>query len=281
MQNSHYQKEGEKENLKILAIGFALIVFVAAITIFKFYATRNSNQTTTKINQIAKIETVNTSEISKITPQGLMKKIQTEGAINLIDLRNGTDYATEHIADSQNIPFSDIPASLAKLDKNKPYVFLDYTEDVSTINSVANFLSSNGYKNIYYLEGGFAEWKNGFSPTVSTGNPASFSDQAKVKYITPEDLKKIIDQKNILIIDVRASQDFTSEHLNTAINIPLSELEKRRLEINSNRKIILYDKTGINSFKGAVRLFDLGFFNAFSLSNGIDGWKQKGFETIK
>ncbi len=279
MQNNQYQKE--KENLKILAIGFALIVFVAVITIFKFYTVRNSNQATTKISPETKIETIDISKINKITPQDLMKKIQAGEAISLIDLRNEPDYATEHIADSQNIPLSNISAFLGKLDKNKPCVFIDYTADATTLNSIASFLSSNGYKNIYYLGGGFAEWKNSFSPTVSAGNPTSFSDQAKVNYITPEDLKKIIDQKNILIIDVRASQDFASEHLNNAINIPLSELEKRRLEINSNKKIILCDKTGIDSFKGTVRLFDLGFFNVFSLSNGIDAWKQKGFETAK
>jgi rhodanese-related sulfurtransferase len=279
MQNDQYQKENE--NLKILAIGFALIIFVAVITIFKFYAGRNSTQAKIVVNQTTKTETVDTSKISKITPQDLMKKIQARETISLIDLRNGTDYATEHIADSQNIPLSEIPTSLAILDKNKTLIFFDYTADVSTINSVANFLSPNGYKNIYYLEGGFSEWKNGFNPTVNAGNSASFSDQAKVNYITPEDLKKIIDQKNILIIDVRVNQDFNLEHLNNAINIPLSELEKRRSEINSNGRVILYDKTGNDSFKGAVRLFDLGFFNVFSLSNGIDAWKQKGFETVR
>jgi rhodanese-related sulfurtransferase len=58
-------------------------------------------------------------------------------------------------------------------------------------------------------------------------------------------------------------------------------LEKRKKDIPIGKKIVLYDNDGLGAFKAGVRLFDMGFFNTFTLSDGLDAWKKKNYELVK
>lgn len=273
----------KNENLKALAVGFGLILIIALITFFKSgIVQKNSTKNDSSITiDLKKRESINTEKINKITPKELAQKITTEKNLTIIDLRNDADYKKEHIPHSQNIPLPTLSV-MDNLDKNGNYVILDDICEIPTINSVAIYLATRNFRNIYYLDGGFTAWKNNFNPTINDGDPKSFSDQAKVTYISSDELKKTINQETMLIIDLRENYEFNLEHLNGAINIPLGELEKRSSEIYSSpKKIILYDNTGIDAFKGAVKLFDLGIPKVLTLSDGLLTWKQKGFEIIK
>jgi hydroxyacylglutathione hydrolase len=279
MQNGYDDQKGE--NLKILAIGFILIFIIGAITFFKSGLLKYPTKTDQKTElDLKKRETIDSTKISKLTSIELAKEIRDQKELTLLDLRSDVDYKKEHIPNSQNIPLDQLPSAFSILDKSKTYVLFDDTCEIITVNSVANIFAANKYKNIYYLDGGFNAWKNQFNSTISEGDPKSFSDQAKVNYISSDELKKIIDQ-NLFLVDVRKNSEFNLEHLNGATNIPLDDLEKRSSEIPSGKKTILYDNTGIDAFKGAVRLFDLGNFNILSLSDGLNAWKKKGFEVIK
>ena len=279
MQNNY--SEQKNSNLKALAIGFGLILVIASITMLKSGFIKNPLQADPNTElDLKKREDVDNTKISKITPAELAKKTQTDSTdMLIIDLRERADYAKEHLAKSQNIPLSEGFSAFDRLDRSKEYVLFDTNCETIVVNAIADALTAKNFKNIYYLGGGFSAWKNEFSSTVSAGDPTSFSDQAKVNYIASTELKKISDQK-LTIVDLRKSPEFSAGHLKGAINIPLEELEKRNKEIPFNRKTILYDATGIDAFKGTVRLFDLGFFNVFALSDGLDGWKKQGFEVV-
>jgi rhodanese-related sulfurtransferase len=145
-----------------------------------------------------------------------------------------------------------------------------------------SILPQSGFKNVFYLSGGFTEWKDENNGTASAGDPSSFSDQAKVNFIKGDDLKKAIDNnEDLLIIDLRKEAAFSGGHIKNAINIYLGDLEKRRSEIPLGKKVVLVDNDGLWAFQGAVRLFDAGVFNVFALSEGLDAWKQKGYEVVK
>ncbi|MFZ2226585.1 MAG: rhodanese-like domain-containing protein [Candidatus Moraniibacteriota bacterium] len=277
MQNNY--SEQKNGNLKALAIGFGLILIIASITLLKSGFIKNPIKANQKTDLDLKArESVDSTKISKITPAELGKKNQADsGAMLIIDLRERADYEKEHLVKSQNIPLSEGFSAFDRLDKNKEYVLFDTQCETIIVNAFADALSAKNFKNIHYLEGGFEAWKKEFGSTISAGDPTSFSDQAKVNFIASVELKKISNQK-LTIVDLRKSPEFSSGHLVGAINIPLEELEKRSKEIPFNRKTILYATTGIDAFKGAVRLFDLGFFNVFALSDGLDGWKKQGFE---
>ena len=84
-------------------------------------------------------------------------------------------------------------------------------------------------------------------------------------------------ETNLVFIDLRNEKDFQIRHLTGARNIFLESLEEKNKEIPLGKKIILYDKDSFGSFKGAVRLFDLGIFNVSALSDGFETLKEKGF----
>ncbi|MFA5961692.1 MAG: rhodanese-like domain-containing protein [Parcubacteria group bacterium] len=273
----------EEKNIKAIAIGLFLIALISAITIFK---SNSEKKTSFKNNQeaaVVKPTEIDPAKIGKITSTELAKKIQTNHEeLILVDFRDTNSYKNEHIVDSINMPVSDIASFPQVVAKNKTCILIQKSEEMILIGDIADILSALGYTNLFYLDGGFESWKNNFNPTISDGDQNSFADQAKVRYITSDDLKRILaTEKNLVIIDARKSDEFSTGHIAAATNIFLDDIEKRRKELPLNKTIIIYTDTALGAFKGAARLFDLGFSNTFALSDGLDTWKTKGYELTK
>lgn len=99
------------------------------------------------------------------------------------------------------------------------------------------------------------------------------------KTITPEELKQIIDNKDILLIDVRTAEEYNTEHIKNSINIPNTELKDKisKLTSDKNTKIIIYCRSGARSKASAMELINMGYTNVFDLG-GIINWQ---YETVK
>lgn len=277
---SNFSEKKETDNLQAILVGLFLIILIATITIFKS-KTGKENKPENKTAS-TQPETIDATKIKSITPEELMKQLRVTTNLIVIDIRDENQYTAEHIIDSINIPSSKLVLFQEIVAKNKACVLVDNSGEIALINAVANDLSASGYKNISYLAGGFTSWKNNFNPTISTGNQKSFTDQAKVKYISSLDLKNKMDtEKNLFIIDTRKNTEYATEHLTGAINIFLDDIEKKRRTIPAGKNIILYDNATLGAFKAATRLFDLGFTNTLVLSGGLDGWKINKYITTK
>ncbi len=277
---SNFSEKKETDNLQAIIVGLFLIILIATITIFKS-KTGGENKLENKPTP-TQAETIDTTKIKSITPEELAKKIQARTDLIIVDIRDENPYKAEHIIDSINIPSSKLASFPDLVAKNKACILIDASGEIALINAMADNLSASGYKNIAYLAGGFASWKNNSNPTISIGNQKSFTDQAKVKYINSLDLKnKIATEKNLIIIDTRKNTEYATEHLTGAINIFLDDIEKKRKTIPMGKNIILYDNATLGAFKAATRLFDLGFSNTLVLSGGLDGWKINGYTTTK
>ncbi len=277
--------QGEKketDSLKAILVGLFLIILIVLITIFKSNSSNSNNISVIKKEVSAPAEVIDLTKIGSTTTDELIKMMQENPHLVIADIRGENQFKLEHIIDSINIPSSNIASFSAIIAKDKPCVLIDATGDVATINAAANYLSNKGYTNISYLKGGFSSWKNKFGPTISDGNQKSFTDQAKVNYIASDSLKKQMEASgSLIIIDLRSSEEFNAGHLAGAINIFLDDLEKRRNEIPTRNSVVIYDNTTPNAFKGAVRLFDLGFSNVLALSGGLDAWKKNGYTVTK
>jgi rhodanese-related sulfurtransferase len=266
-------------NKMAVIIGVVLVAVVAGITYFRFNASKSTNEANKKLNeQIAKPKI---SEKLMIAPDELVKKIQQGRNTEVIDIRDEKSFIAEHIVDSRHIASDKIISSLHTLNKDTTYVIID--EMGSLAPAIADSLASEyDYKNVFYVAGGFFGWKENYYPTVTDGDPFSFTDQSKVKYITSDELKGSIDNgDDLYILDVRRDTSYKDGHIKNAHNIYLGELEKRRREIPAGSRIILYDNDGLWAFKAAVILSDTGTYNTRALSDGFDAWKQKGFEVAQ
>lgn len=96
----------------------------------------------------------------------------------------------------------------------------------------------------------------------------------------PLELKKLIDnKKDIFILDVR--EPFEHRICSITKNlIPLGELPKRLQEINKNKEIVVYCKSGLRSKKAVKLLKDAGFSTIKNLTGGIDAWADKIDSTL-
>lgn len=266
----------KNQNLIPFAIGFLLILLVGFITFLKLDFPEKKKTEETALIQGLPDEFKKTRQIEN---SELAKKIHQRNDATVIDTRNEESYKTDHILDSQNIPLASLGVSLAAYNKESSYVIVDYDGSSQSIVQIESIVRELGFSHVLYLHGGFSGWKAKFYPTVAEGDPASFADQSKVTYVSSDELKNMMEQSsNLLIIDVRKSNQFQQGHLKGAINIFLDELEKRRGEITPGKKIVLYDNDGLWAFKAAVRLFDMSFLDILALSDGLDEWKGRGYE---
>lgn len=76
----------------------------------------------------------------------------------VIDARDATQYAKEHIPGAINIEWRQVLAKSGDIPKNKPVLIYCNT---GTLSAQAGFaLRVSGWENVRILQGGFSEWKS-------------------------------------------------------------------------------------------------------------------------
>lgn len=91
-----------------------------------------------------------------------------------------------------------------------------------------------------------------------------------------EDLRRKIDQEEVLLVDVRQPREYLFGHIDGAVNIPLRELANRTDEIPQDRPVVIYCSTGYRSGMGVLTLHLLGYGNVEGFPPSYVGWKQAG-----
>lgn len=265
--------EKDKKNNKVIMVGALLIAMIFAYTIFKSEFKKDETKTT----EVKKETQIN---YPKITPDDLKGKLKKSNEIQVVDIRGSDDYKLEHLVGSISATSED---SLNGVSKEKIIIIVGYEDQKENYLKAIEFVKNKGFSEAYVLDGGIDAWKATGGDTISIGNPGSFVDNAKLIYITADELKKIIDDQNYpkFILDVSSKQSFASGHLPGAENIFLDDLEKSISKIPTGKEIFVYGENDLQGFQAGVRLYDLGIIGAKVLENGLPAWKEKGFEVIK
>jgi rhodanese-related sulfurtransferase len=124
-------------------------------------------------------------------------KIKTNGATaQLVDVRTPSEFAIGHIKRAANINFTDDDfeeVAKKRLDKTKP-VFL-YCFSGKRSADAAAFLRTLGFKEVYDLSGGFAQWTASSKPYVSTS-----TDTKPIAALTLQNLDDIVKSNEIVLI---------------------------------------------------------------------------------
>lgn len=76
------------------------------------------------------------------------------------------------------------------------------------------------------------------------------------------DFSEILDQKDIVIIDVRSEGEYKEGHISKAINIPYNEL-KDKVKYDKKMKIVVYSKNDARSHMASIILKDMGYVNIY------------------
>ena len=73
------------------------------------------------------------------------------------------------------------------------------------------------------------------------------------------------------IVDVREPGEYEAGHLNTAVNIPLTQLWQRMGEIPKDRPVYVHCRSGQRSYYALRYLTGKGFRNIVNISGGFLG----------
>lgn len=108
--------------------------------------------------------------------------------------------------------------------------------------------------------------------------------KAVIQEVTVGDAKKMLDAKEeLIVLDVRDSQEFVEGHLPGAINISRGFLEFKvgKMIPDKSSKILVYCGIDLRGPLAAKTLNDLGYKKAVNMIGGLEAWKQAGYPTVK
>lgn len=102
--------------------------------------------------------------------------------------------------------------------------------------------------------------------------------------ITPEELKDRLESDGeIFLLDVRDPDEFSSGHIEGAVNIPIHELPNRTKELPAElgHPIISICLSGARSAYATMFLKVFGYSDSKNLDFGMTGWMNNGFPVVK
>ena len=90
--------------------------------------------------------------------------------------------------------------------------------------------------------------------------------------ISVEDTKRLLENDDVTVIDIRDINSFSKGHINNAIHIDDININNFLLEKDKNESILIYCYHGISSKSAAQFFIQNGFKNVFSMNDGYAGW---------
>lgn len=91
--------------------------------------------------------------------------------------------------------------------------------------------------------------------------------------ITAEEAKRMIDEGDVTVVDVRGESEYSEAHVPGAICLPIEEIGSNKLGIlpDFDAKIIVYCRTGAQSKQAVEKLASIGYTSVYDLG-GIRDW---------
>ncbi len=101
-----------------------------------------------------------------------------------------------------------------------------------------------------------------------------------------EDFRQQLDaDKDLLVLDVRTSEDFIGEqgHISGAVNIPVEELQQRMAELGDHleQPVAIVCRTDKRSAKAALLLTEEGFADVHVVHGGMTKWIEAGLPVTR
>ncbi|MCH7723439.1 MAG: metalloregulator ArsR/SmtB family transcription factor [Bacteroidetes bacterium] len=99
--------------------------------------------------------------------------------------------------------------------------------------------------------------------------------------MSKEELWSRIESNDVIVLDVRPEEEFSTGHIPGAISIPLSELRERLNEIPHDREIVAYCRGPycVLSPEAIKILLDEGY-DASRLEEGLPEWREAGLPVM-
>ena len=114
----------------------------------------------------------------------------------------------------------------------------------------------------------------GCSNGICSNAPSSASTPVQtVQQVSMEEAVKAWRNREAVFVDVRTVDEYKQGHVPGAILIPLAEIESRRGEIPTDKKVYLICRSGNRSAQANLILQKRGIVNTFSVNGGMLDWR--------
>lgn len=84
-----------------------------------------------------------------------------------------------------------------------------------------------------------------------------------------------MDPANVVLVDLRTSEEFEIHAIAGAINIPLVDLRERATELAKDKTIVVYCQVGKRGYFATKMLKQLGFADVVNLSSGYKLYQRR------
>ena len=103
------------------------------------------------------------------------------------------------------------------------------------------------------------------------------------KKIEPNELTRLVNKENAILIDLRKKEDYENGHITTALNYPHQEFDNYMFKLDKFKEspIILVCEMGRNSANIGEKLKKAKFKETFRLNGGMMTWTQENLPIIQ
>lgn len=102
---------------------------------------------------------------------------------------------------------------------------------------------------------------------------ACTSEGASFTNVTPDQVKELIDNQQMIVLDVRTLAEFSEGHIPDAMLIPDYELESRLNELDKDTSYLVVCASCNRSTKASNVLANNGFTKINNITGGMKNWK--------
>lgn len=101
--------------------------------------------------------------------------------------------------------------------------------------------------------------------------------------VSVDELKKMMNDGNVQLLDVRTPNEWNDGHIKGAINVPIGEFKSRigSLELNGGKPIVAICLSAHRSIPAVRVLLKNGFKDAVQLQGGMKAWRAANGEEVK
>lgn len=150
---------------------------------------------------------------------------------------------------------------------------------------IALILIISGYYIIQYANLSSPPETESLYRTTETISITSYTSTSSIyTTISVNDAHQLIQTNldyELTILDVRTIDEYTSEHIEGALNIPLQELQEKVGMLDKNKIILVYCRSGVRSLQASQILVDNGFTRINNIEGGIVAWHNEGYPLIR
>ena len=198
-----------------------------------------------------------------------------EKTLYLFDIRQPQEFETAHYPGSVNVQSGQLVQATDEYGAVRcaRYVVLDDTG--ARANMTASWLTQMGYPEVYVLSGGIPVKE------MTGPEPQNKSNITVVcSAITPETLRGMIKNNNILLIDVGSSETYREGHIPDSLWVPRSRISLAEKHNGSPAHVVIISENASlsqNTLSDARAVWPNA--NVVILSGGCSAWTESGLPT--